>query len=132
MAISILNLAQVDLMGEDFEKAGARLDEAERRFTAIGPMGGRRHSVRTARLVWAAGTDSWTTLDELWEPLADGWPDGADLLRDYPWLLEMAGDYAADAGQRERAERLWRLAGDLWEQLDADGATERIADKLEN
>ena len=45
-------------------------------------------------------------------------PEDARVVKDHPWLLEMAGGDAAEAGEPERARRAGRLARDLWSQLD--------------
>ena len=52
------------------------------------------------------------------------------MVNDYAWLVEMAGDYAAEADERERAERAWRLARELWNRLENERAAEEIDEKL--
>ena len=43
----------------------------------------------------------------------------------------MAGGYAAEADQPERARRAWRLARELWESLDDREAVERLEELVD-
>ena len=128
-AISRLNLAQVELRDRAFDEAAARLAETERRFEPLSEKVEPTHLVNLAHLTLAAGTGDWESFDDLAATYADGWPEGASLFKDHPWLLEMAGDYAADHGERERADRVWQLAAELWRRLDDEEAARRTTAK---
>lgn len=129
-ALSHLNLAQVDLMEGRFERAGARIRRTERQYDSVARRDDKAHLIAMEKLTWAAGTKDWAQFDELWTSYADGWPEGAPLLKDHPWLLEMAGDYAAEADAQTRAERVWELARELWARLDHPEAVTRLDEKL--
>lgn len=129
-ATARLNLVQVELMDGHFEDAAERLREAERGLRQTGRSGRHPDIIRLCRLVHAAGTDDFAAFDQEWARYDEGWPEEASLVRDHPWLLEMAGDHAADGGARNRAERVWRLGRELWAELGDDAAVERVDEKL--
>lgn len=129
-AFSHLNLAEVELMEGRFEAARDELEEAEYRLEGLSQRVGRIHLLRLIELTLAAGTEAWSAFDEQYAHYEEGWPEGAPLIKDNPWLLEMAGDYAAEAGERDRAERVWQLSRELWDRLDNAEAAERVDEKL--
>lgn len=131
VASSHLNLAQVELMARQFAAADRHLQKAEEEYEKIARKSDRIHLLRLAHATLAAGTGDWSRFDELSANYADGWPEDAGVIKDYPWLLEMAGDCAAESGERERAERMWPLARELWNRLGDAEARERVNDKLE-
>jgi tetratricopeptide (TPR) repeat protein len=131
LASQSTNLAQVELLDGRVEAAGRHLREAERRYEELARTGEARHLLRLIRLGVAAGTGDWARFDEACAPYSDGWPEGAKLIKDHPWLLEISGDYAAEAGERERAERVWELAGELWGRLENEEESGRVASKIE-
>ena len=131
VAISHLNLAQAELMAARFPAAVDHLDDAERQLDDLSKLDSKIHLLRVARLTHAAGTDDGSTFDDLLSTYADGWPEDARLIKDHPWLVEMAGDYAADADDPDRARKAWRLARDLWNQLDDDASADQVTEKLD-
>ena len=131
VAVSALNLAQVELMAAHFPEAAEHLTDAERQLDALARRDSKAHLLRIARLTHAAGVRSWSTFDALLASYSDGWPDDAKLIKDHPWLLQLAGDYAAEAGDDERARKAWHLARDLWNQLGDDEAAADLAAKLD-
>ena len=124
MALTHLNLAQVELMTRRFDRATDHLEEAESMLADIDQRGRRAHLLDLAWLTRAAGLADWAALDVRFAPFADGWPEDARLIKDHPWLLEMAGE-------RERAERIWRLARQLRRRLDDPEAAERLDEKID-
>ncbi len=130
-AVSHANLAQVELAAERFDLAKQRCTEAERRFEDLGRLSTHRELVRLLRAGHAAGVGDWRNVDPVLARLEKrGWPEDALLVNDPPWLLELVGRFAAQHGQRERAERAWRLAADLWHKLDNDEAARRLRDEI--
>lgn len=129
VATALLNLVQVELMDGRYDEAAELLSDAEQGFRETGRTEKHPDMVRIARLVLAAGTGDFTSYDELWSRYEEGWPEEARLVRDHPWLLELAGDRAREAGFGDRADDAWRVAGALWERLGDEVAVERIADK---
>jgi hypothetical protein len=73
--------------------------------------------------------------DRTWGAALEGAQRALEALRDAdtPWLLELAGRRACDAGRIERARRVWRLATVAYRGLgrpsDA-GRVERAAETL--
>lgn len=129
-ALSHLNLAQVDLMERRFERAQEQIRRAKRLYESSSRKGDKTHLIAMEELTWATGTENWSRFDEIWKPYSDGWPEDSPLVKDHPWLLEMAGDYSAEAGARKRAERAWKLARELWARLDHSEAVARLDEKL--
>ncbi len=131
VAASYLNLGHIELMAGQFDAASEQFVQAQKRFKSIGLEGSVvQDHFRIVGLTSAAGLEEWSQFDSILESYADGWPEGAKLEVDIPWLLEMAGDYAANSGERERASRVWDFARELWERLDNEEAAERLAEKL--
>ncbi|MFB6351892.1 MAG: SAM-dependent chlorinase/fluorinase, partial [Bradymonadaceae bacterium] len=131
VATSHLNLAQVELMSGRFEAAERQLREAERRYEQLSRESEKTDLRKLARIVLGAGRGEWSRVDEIFGAYADGWPEGAALEKDHPWLLEMAGDYAAEAGEDEWARQTWQLARDLWADLEDEAAVGRVLDKID-
>ena len=129
LALSYINLALVELMDRKFEVAAEQLEEAEHRLSKATDASARANLLRAARLALAAGTGDWPTYDDILRCYADGWPEDARLIRDHPWLLEMAGDYAHRADQLKRGARAWDLAERLWRRIDDRDAAQRVAEK---
>lgn len=130
VAVTYSNLAQVELSAGRSHVAETMLEEAKRLRQEPSSGAQRLHVLTLIELAHAAGTEEWSTFDELWADYSDGWPDDARLFTDHPWLLELAGDLAASADKSHRARRAWRLARDLWSELDDQHATDRVTDKL--
>ena len=128
-AVSLLNLAQVELASGDFRATLDHLETAERRLER-NSVEEHTHAVALTRLGWAAGTEDWSAFDEVFGSYRDGWPEESRLDKDHPWLLEIAGDYAQEAGRRQRARRVWRLARDLSNRLGNDDAVARLDARL--
>jgi tetratricopeptide (TPR) repeat protein len=126
-----LNLAQVELLDGRFEKARAQLREADRGFGELSRRGNVEHLLRLIRWTLAAGTGDWSRYDEIADHYADEWPDGARRIKDHPWLLEMVGDYASEAGHPRRARTAWQLAYAPWDHLGDDESTRRVMEKLQ-
>ena len=131
VASAHINLGQVALLARRFDEAADQLDEAETKFDELEQTASMANLIRLGRLAGAAGTARWTDFDRHLEPYADGWRADAQLIRDHPWLVEMAGDYADEQGESERSRRAWRLARRLWERLDDGDAAARVATKLD-
>ncbi len=130
VAIAEQNLAQVELMARRFERAAKHLDEAERRFEELSRTTQVLQSLRATRVVLVAGRGDWERFDELFEAYAERWPGERRHVTTQPWLLEMAGDYAAEAGEARRARRVWRWARRFWQKLEAEQAVARVDDKI--
>lgn len=130
IAIASLNLAQVELMEGEIGAAGEALETAEAYLDRCGRTSQFIRLVRLVRLAFRAGGRDWEGYDESLGHYADGWPSSAEIVRDYPWLLEMAGDYAIEANEHSRAEQAWRIARDLWAELDDEDAVGRIEERL--
>lgn len=130
VALSKLNLAQVELMAGRFEEAREAFQETVRRHEELSQKAARTHLLRLIELTLAAGKEGGSAFDEQYADYEDGWPEDARLIKDHPWLLEMAGDYLAEADQRQRAEPVWQLSRQLWDRLDDEEAVERLDEKL--
>lgn len=124
-----LNLALVELMAGRFDIAAGNLAEIERRFEALGVVDSMLY-VQVAHLVHAAGLADWAKFDRCFQPFERGWPARGRLEKEHPWLFEMAGDYARQEGDHQRARRAWTLARELWEQLGDDSAAERLTERI--
>ena len=130
VAIALENRAMTELMAGQFDAAGQLRHKAQRMFVETGRLEQAAESMRLCRLVESAGLQNWSTFDEIIARYADGWPRGGNLERDPPWLAEMAGDYAAEADEPERATRAWRLALTLWEAHGDRKSAADVARKL--
>jgi hypothetical protein len=126
-----LNLAQVELMDGRFDAAREEFEEAARLLEELSMTAGWIDLIRLVELTLAAGTETWSAFDEQYAAYGDGWPKEARLIKDHPWLLEMAGDYAAEADEAGRARRLWTLSRELWGRLDDEEAARRVGQKLD-
>lgn len=131
VAVADLNLAQVEVMAGCWERSARKLRQAKRKFEATGTFGDLSDLLELTDLARAAGCEEWGRVDELLRRYVDGWPDEGRLIKDYPWIVEIAGEYAADAGASGRAEQIWELACELWEQLGDEEEAERIRRKME-
>jgi len=131
VAIADLNLGQVELLAGRFDLAAEHLERSERRLEEMSARSGRIHLFRLARLAHGAGTGNWTRFDELLAPYRHGWPEDARLVGDHPWLLEMTGGYAYEAGETERARRVRQLARELWDELGDQQAVDRLDELLD-
>lgn len=132
IAMAAVNLAQVELMAGSFTEASRHLNDAERRLDELAHCDSRRHLLRASRLTRAAGEEDWSRFDNCLSHYSDGWPEDARLIKDHPWLLEMAGDYAAEAAECERAREVWQLARELWQELGDGTAASEVAEKLDS
>ncbi len=121
-----LNLAQIELKAGEFAAAAERLRSARRRFETIGSITAVEEIFRVADLTYAAGTGDRERFDELWRGLDEEWAEEEKLLKDHPWLLETAAEYAERNGWGERARELRRLACDLWETFGDEEAADRL------
>lgn len=130
MAVARSNLFQVELMDGAFDAAAERLRETEQWYERLSRKDEIADLLKLGHLTRAAGVEEWSRFDDLLADYDDGWPAEARLLKDHPWLAEMAGDYAAEAGEGERAKRVWKLARDLWERIGDAEAHERVAIKI--
>lgn len=131
-AIARANLAQVELMVGRVEAAAQKLREAERQLRELSRDPESFDVLRVVRLTVAAASADWSRFDEIFEEYASDARETLELVRDYPWLFERAGDYAAEADDRERSRRAWRVAGTLWEELGDDAAVARLEEKLDS
>ena len=128
-----MNLAQVEILAGRLEAADHQLDRARQIFESIPRPLPQQQLVRLSRVAWAAAVNDWKTFDNFSDRVIDELDEEQQgrLFKDYPWLAELAGDKAAEAGERARAERIWRLARDLWEGIDELDGRERVEAKLE-
>lgn len=129
VALSTAALAQVELMAENFAEADELIRETERRWRELSVDAETADLLRLARLAHSSGTGDWEQFDRIASHYTDGWPEDSAVEKDRAWLLEMAGDYAAEAGRTDRAADVWEVAGELWEKLGDDGAVRRVAGK---
>lgn len=128
-ALAEMNVAYVDLMENDFQAASDRIARCRSKFDEE-YLTAHRPSFELGCLVAAAGIGDLEEFDRLFSSYEDGWPQGARLVRDHPWLMEMAGDHLREHDDSRRARNAWRSARDLWEELDDLDAAERVAKKL--
>jgi tetratricopeptide (TPR) repeat protein len=126
-----INLAQVDLAEERYEDAREGLEKARRGLEEESRLESRKHILQLAEAAWAAGVGRWERFDELLAYYEEGFSADDRMIRDYPWLLELAGASADNRDQRGRAEAAWELARDLWKGLGNDAAVERVEVLLE-
>lgn len=131
LAVCYLNLGQVDLLAGDCGSAAHSIRRADSRFEELGQRDQFARSLDFARLAHAACAGDWRRFDEILDRQL-GEKDDVRIVKDHPWLVEMAGDYSADAGERDRARRAWQFARNLWRNLGDETATERTAKKLED
>ena len=129
--VTTLNLAQVELMAGRFDVAADEIRKAEEGFERLDRKDERIHLFRFARLNLAAGAGDWEEFERILDVYDDGWPSDARLQKDLPWLLEMAGDYAADDDRLRQASHAWEFSRFLWAELDDDAAADRVAKKAE-
>lgn len=130
VAVGLQNIAQIELKERLFDRARERLDRAAAIFERLGQGESHRHVQQLCRLVWAAGVRDWSAFDAAIEPYLDGWPEGERLVADYPWLLKLAGEYAAEMSREERARRAWELGRDVAETLEDPDMVEELEELL--
>ncbi len=123
--VALLNSTLVELDAGRFEAAGEQLARCERLLERLS-IEAHRHLIELAHLARTAGRGEWSEFDRRFEAYADGWPDEARLENDHPWLLELAGECAADHDQPGRARRTRELAAELWGRLGDEGTSEGI------
>lgn len=124
--VGSLNLGQVELMNGQFESAAETIADAEQRLEELSRRGEFTHLLRFMRMAWAAGIEDWSEVDRILAFYDDGFAEDAGFVKDHPWLLEMAGDDAADAGEMERAREVFELSHALWSRLGEEENAERV------
>lgn len=130
-AVGELNLAMVEIQARAFGRARTYLEDARSEFEAIDQADSREAFWTLLPLAHAAGVGDEGEFRRLYTRIEEGWPEDWRLIRDYPWLLEMTGEYALESGWTEEASRIWRLARDLWIELGDDAAAERLDERVE-
>ena len=130
VGITELNLAQVELMAGRPDVAAEKLDEGLDHFETLGRRAQFEHLFALVEAAHASRTRDWERFDRLIAEYEEGWPRDAQVLKDHPWLAEMAGEFADDAGELERARRAWRLARELAHEIGDDEAVERLHSRL--
>lgn len=125
----LLNLAQLELEVGNFEQARRFLIDAE----VLQERSSGQFYDSLFKCAWTAlhcATAEWSEADEILKVFAGGWPEHRAVVKDQPWLLELAAGHAEEAGCEDRARSLLNLARDVWTRLGADDAVLRIDDKL--
>ncbi|MFB6375711.1 MAG: hypothetical protein ABEN55_21955, partial [Bradymonadaceae bacterium] len=130
IATGKLNLAQVELRAGNLDHGYDHLRTATMMLEHAGAEELRRELLHLLRLTHAAGTEDAANFQQLWSEFEAGWPKGWQMNKDVPWLLETAGEYAMEAGWRERARDVWQLAHHLWKQVGDDAAAEQLDRRL--
>lgn len=128
----LLNLAQTALKAGDFSTTQDLLQQAQALET---PDSQSEFQLRFDCIYCAlwCGLGKWSRFDECFKPYTDGsWSDDWRLLKDHPWVLEIAGELAAQSNKTERATRLWELTRKLWERLGDTEAVERLDRRLDD
>mgnify|MGYP006288949599 CR=1 FL=1 len=124
-----MNLAMVDLGDRQFEQARQRFTEVEAHLTENN-FQSRLGRVYLGLAGCAAGLNNW----QLWERAVDRverqLEETEDRHKDDPWLADIAAGYAAEEGQDERARRMYRIARDLWAQLDEPQRAEEVDGRI--
>lgn len=129
--IARLNLALVESARGAYREARQLWDAHERRMTRNG-FKSRLRVVYLGQLVCEAGLERWDGWDRVWEQVLASGEASDHVDGDHPWLAEMAGDLAAEAGRRQRARDAWQLAGRLAERLGDTETVETIDEKLDD
>lgn len=130
-ATARLNLAQVALQSGDPEEALEHLRGARDLYETLGAEDrweGLRHLIRMG---CAAADRDRGRFDRLWERIDAGLPEEWYVVKDVPWVLESAADYAVEADWDERARDVLELAAGLWEELEDEEAADRVRERLQ-
>ena len=131
-------LVAVELYDGAVAEAESQLRELQRWHAERGLMavsGSHYERVRAALLDagCAAVSGDWERFDVALERL--GLPAGESETLDVEsfgiWMLELVGDLAAEAGERERAHTAWREARRRWDERNRSEAAERVAAKID-
>ena len=128
--VARLNRAMADIPNGDHDRARETFEELAETLPAVG-LASRLPRVHLGLAACAAADGEWQVWDERiarWEASADefGKPHGDDA-----WLAELNGDYAGEAGHRERAARMYRVSMRLWDELGRDERADGVRAKLE-
>ncbi|MFU8805023.1 MAG: hypothetical protein ACNA8W_14515, partial [Bradymonadaceae bacterium] len=125
LALNAWNLGQVELLARDFDQANEHFCFARQRYEEMGLE--RTNDRNVAMITLAAGRNDWDTVVTYMAPYREGWPPQAKLEKDHPWLIELAGNYAAEGGASVLAIELWKLSRSLWETLSDQEGSERVS-----
>lgn len=121
---ALFNLAQVEVALGQFQIGQQLLEQAQ--SLASESQGNEfREGFDCLELLLGCGRANWSQVEHRLEKYAQGWPENRPVLRDYPWILEIAAGQAEEAGESECAAKLWRLTAQLWERLDDEEAAAR-------
>jgi eukaryotic-like serine/threonine-protein kinase len=117
-----LNVVLVLIMRERHDQARELCVEAARGLQANGLDATLTYV--NALLMCCAGYDGdWESWDRFFEK-ASAHSEASLVDRDIAWAVEEAAQLAHDAGELERAAKLWPMAAAHWEPLDAEYAAE--------
>ena len=130
----LLNLGCVDLARRSFAGAAQRIRALRQEWdvaTSRHQQARREHidMLPMLELGVAAGTADWAEFDRAMT-LSAHHEVGAQFIEDQPWLLELAGDFAAEHGDAERARSAWKHAHGLRVALGQEDAAKVLASKL--
>ena len=130
-AISLFNLAQVELAQGHFERGR---DYFERGQARVRPDAADKYAsfYDCVNLVLNCGRRDWEQVRSILEKYGDGWPKSRSAWKDHAGLLEIAAGYSEDAGQPDCAHPLWKLAAEVWTKLGNDEAAERAGYRMQS
>lgn len=116
---TLLNLCQVLLAKGQFQDAQPLLRDLR---SDIDDLGHQRFDelLDAMEILLACGQRDWPRARQHLHAYREGWPDGAPLWKDHPWLLSRAARCADHADQPTLARPLEELANHLWDRLPSD------------
>ena len=126
-----LNLVQVFLAQRDWRAAEDSLGRARE---ALNQLGGSKHYetlMEVLSLALAVGTQDREKRQELWDAVQVRWAEKPPGFVDYPWLLELSGELAAEHGEVKLARELWSIGRDWAKNLKHRNLLARIEEKLD-
>jgi tetratricopeptide (TPR) repeat protein len=120
--IARMNMAMVEIPAGHYRRARREFAEVEQSLPEVG-LRSRMPHVYAGLLGAAAGLEEWEAVDELLPRIEESYAANEGASKDTAWLAEHAARLSWKGGARGRAERLFRLARDIWAHL---GDRERV------
>ncbi len=116
--IARMNLAITELQAGRLEAACDEIRATERVLDEVEARERWADLLELMHLAVACATGDEEAVRRHAEPLEEGWPEEWQVTRDHLSLLEIAADYAAEAGRDARAGELRRIASEIRESLN--------------
>lgn len=120
-----LNVALTEIALGAFAESAKRLAGIAEKLERTGDVR-TLSTVRAARVACVVGEGQWHRWDEQFDRLLASLGETGYRHRDQPWVVDIAAELAAEAGEVERAVTLYRLERELWAALDQDGEVRRV------